>query len=91
MMKNRAEWACENGQITEIQLSDGCGGENIPMTVKMGTVEVDLRVIWEMSGQMTVPLIAAPIPDFIGALDTAYSGSLSPMPRGPRAIHAARV
>ncbi len=34
--KNRAEWACEYGQITKIRLSDGRGGETNPMTVKVG-------------------------------------------------------
>ncbi len=37
MTKNRAEWACEHGQITKIRLSHGCGGETIPMTVKIGS------------------------------------------------------
>ena len=36
MTKNRAERACEHGQITEIWLPDGCGDETIPITVKVG-------------------------------------------------------
>ncbi len=30
------EWACEHVQITKIWLSDGCGGETTPITVKIG-------------------------------------------------------
>ena len=33
MMKNWAKRASEYGQITKIGLSEGCGGETIPMTV----------------------------------------------------------
>ena len=33
---NWTEWACEHGQITKIWLSDGCKGETMPMTVKIG-------------------------------------------------------
>ena len=35
MMKNRAEWASEHGEITKVWVSDGCGGEPIPMTVRI--------------------------------------------------------
>ena len=34
--KNWTNWACEHGQITKTRLSDGCAGETIPMTVKIG-------------------------------------------------------
>ena len=36
MMKNRAGWASEHGQITKIGLSDGCGGETFTMAVEFG-------------------------------------------------------
>ena len=36
MTKNGTKWACEHGQITKIRLSDGGGGETMPMTVKIG-------------------------------------------------------
>ncbi len=36
MTKNWTKWACEHGQITKIRLSDGGGGETMPMTVKIG-------------------------------------------------------
>ena len=49
MLKNWAKWACEHGKITKIWLSDGCGDGTIPMTVKLCTVGVDLKVFWEMS------------------------------------------
>ncbi len=39
MMKNRAEWASEHGQITKVWVSDGCGGETIPMTVRIGSCQ----------------------------------------------------
>ncbi len=34
MKPKLAEWACEHGLITKIGLSDGYGGETIPMVLK---------------------------------------------------------
>ena len=31
-----SEWASEHGQCTTIRFSDGCGGQAIPMTVRIG-------------------------------------------------------
>ena len=36
MAKNRAEWASGHRQLTRIGLSDGCGGELIPVAVQSG-------------------------------------------------------
>ena len=35
MTTNLAKWASKYAQITKIWLSDGCGGETIPMTVRI--------------------------------------------------------
>jgi len=32
--ENWVKWASENGQITKIALSEGCGGKPIPVVVK---------------------------------------------------------
>ncbi len=31
--------ACEHGQIANVWVSDGCGGETIPMTVRIGSCQ----------------------------------------------------
>ena len=49
MAKNRAEWASGHRQLTRIGLSDGCGGELIPVAVQSGYHRINLRAIWEMS------------------------------------------
>ena len=36
MAKNRAEWASGHRQLTRIGLSEGCGGELIPVAVQSG-------------------------------------------------------
>ncbi len=36
MMTKLAEWASEHGRITKIGLSEGCGGETIPVAVGFG-------------------------------------------------------
>ncbi len=49
MMKNRAEWASGHGQLTNIRLSDGCGGKPFQRRSNLGTIAMDLKPIWEMS------------------------------------------
>jgi hypothetical protein len=39
MTKSWAKCACGHGQIAKVWVSDGCGGETIPMTVRIGSCQ----------------------------------------------------
>ncbi len=58
MFKNWVKWACEHAQITKIGLSDGYGGETIPMTVRTGC---DRQVFDDYLGN--IGKTAKPVPD----------------------------
>ncbi len=50
--ENWAEWASGHGQITKIGLSDGYGERILLMVIGFGTIAMNLKVIWEMSGKL---------------------------------------
>ena len=56
MAKNRAEWASGHRQLTRIGLSDGCGGELIPVAVQSGYHRNKFEGHLGNVGQVLVPM-----------------------------------
>ena len=57
MTRKLAEWASELRQITKIRPSDSSGGETFQRQYNLGMVGADLKVIWEMSINISLVIV----------------------------------
>ncbi len=51
MAGNMGKWPSGHGQLTKIKLSDGCEGKTITWRRNLCKIAMDLKAIWEMSGE----------------------------------------
>ena len=52
MVKNWVDWASGHRQLTKIGLSGTLRRQSIPTRFDLGTIAMNLKVIWEMSAEL---------------------------------------
>ena len=55
MAENMGKWPSGHDQLTKIRLSDGSGGKSILTAAQLEYDAMDLKPIWKMSVQKSLP------------------------------------